>query len=570
MTATQYIGARYVPKFADPTEWDNTKAYESLTIVLHEGNSYTSRQAVPVGADISNETYWAETGNYNAQVETYRKEVLAVESGLNEIKDKISPFNIAKLGAKPNDSSVDVGEFINKAVELGYEYIFIPEGVWYQYSEVELSNTKMIEGCATVIECMSNIDVMFTITGNVADDTEWCRVVNNITFHGNGKCGTAVKCKLWHSLIKNCSFTQFTKVHLDLYKGSNVFNCWLQNCFTKAGGETFKTFPDCDGINLDSDSQVIGCRLWGFRRALVFEELAYGSFVTSCVFFSQYNPNPASAIYCNSSGWNPYPIKVSQCEFDNIPYVVEGGLAVDICNSTFMYNDDDNAKLTVKDFYIIHQTVDNGNHRLINLHDNFINPAFSGSFMLHFTNLDKNNFTTGAVYNNVFPENSYPKHFDASLSPLDSENNIEIKAGAQWVAIAQINGNIAKSEMGYYNEVVLKLYQEVAHNNPPYSEISYGISNDELYVFCGSSLTIEDIALYNEGGVNHKLWIKLPVNSPTNRFLPTSVKTASTYNAGNIMVAPLIPKKAYSEPVGTKVEYTYTNYGSINVNAIGS
>lgn len=75
MAVTQYIGARYVPIFADPAEWDNTKAYEPLTIVLYQGNSYTSAQAVPVGIDISNEEFWKLTGNYNAQIEAYRAEV---------------------------------------------------------------------------------------------------------------------------------------------------------------------------------------------------------------------------------------------------------------------------------------------------------------------------------------------------------------------------------------------------------------------------------------------------------------------------------------------------------------
>lgn len=75
----QYVGARYVPVFADPLEWSDTIGYEPLTVVLHEGNSYTSRQSVPVGIDIDNTTYWAETGNYNAQIEAYRQEVLAYD-----------------------------------------------------------------------------------------------------------------------------------------------------------------------------------------------------------------------------------------------------------------------------------------------------------------------------------------------------------------------------------------------------------------------------------------------------------------------------------------------------------
>ena len=63
-----------MPLFADPIDWDRTKTYEPITIVYHQGNSYTSRQSVPAGVDITDTTYWALTGNYNAQIEQYRKE----------------------------------------------------------------------------------------------------------------------------------------------------------------------------------------------------------------------------------------------------------------------------------------------------------------------------------------------------------------------------------------------------------------------------------------------------------------------------------------------------------------
>lgn len=74
-----YTGMRYVPVFADPAEWSSANSYEPLEIVIHEGNSYTSKTFVPVGIDISNSAYWALTGNYNAQVEQYRQEVLAFD-----------------------------------------------------------------------------------------------------------------------------------------------------------------------------------------------------------------------------------------------------------------------------------------------------------------------------------------------------------------------------------------------------------------------------------------------------------------------------------------------------------
>lgn len=92
MAVTQYIGSRYVPVFADPVEWSSAKEYEPLTIVIHEGNSFTSRQFVPVGIDIDNETYWAETGNYNAQVEQYRNEVSTVSDNLGTLSDTVEDF----------------------------------------------------------------------------------------------------------------------------------------------------------------------------------------------------------------------------------------------------------------------------------------------------------------------------------------------------------------------------------------------------------------------------------------------------------------------------------------------
>lgn len=87
MAATQYIGARYVPLFADPMQWDSTKTYEPLTIVYNGGNSYTSRQYVPAGIQIDDNDYWALTGNYNAQIEQYRAEVARHSGRIKAVED---------------------------------------------------------------------------------------------------------------------------------------------------------------------------------------------------------------------------------------------------------------------------------------------------------------------------------------------------------------------------------------------------------------------------------------------------------------------------------------------------
>lgn len=76
-----YVGYRYVPKIMG--DWDNAQIYEPLSIVQYQGASYTSRQYVPVGVEITNGEYWAVTGNYNAQVEQYRQDVRNLQ---NEVK----------------------------------------------------------------------------------------------------------------------------------------------------------------------------------------------------------------------------------------------------------------------------------------------------------------------------------------------------------------------------------------------------------------------------------------------------------------------------------------------------
>ena len=97
MATTQYIGARYVPLFAEPIEWDKTKQYEPLTIVTNNGASYTSRQFVPAGIEITNDTFWALTGNFNAQVEQYRKEVTAYDGRITAAQtDATNALSLAK------------------------------------------------------------------------------------------------------------------------------------------------------------------------------------------------------------------------------------------------------------------------------------------------------------------------------------------------------------------------------------------------------------------------------------------------------------------------------------------
>lgn len=112
MAVTQYIGARYVPLFADPIEWDSSKTYEPLTIVCSGGNSYTSRQFVPAGIPIDNDSYWALTSNYNAQIEQYRTEVARHDDRISK-----NSADIAKNSTDIAKNAGDIAAEVTRATE---------------------------------------------------------------------------------------------------------------------------------------------------------------------------------------------------------------------------------------------------------------------------------------------------------------------------------------------------------------------------------------------------------------------------------------------------------------------
>lgn len=59
--ANVYVGFRYVPLFCGV--WDNSKGYEVLSVVTHNGGGYTSNKPVPAGIEpgTDNGEYWAYT-----------------------------------------------------------------------------------------------------------------------------------------------------------------------------------------------------------------------------------------------------------------------------------------------------------------------------------------------------------------------------------------------------------------------------------------------------------------------------------------------------------------------------
>ena len=146
----QYVGARYVPLFAEPLEWSDTREYEPLTIVTYQGNSYTSRQYVPTGIEITNSEYWALTGNFNAQVEAYRAEVRAFDDRINANAAAISAntaaisANAAAIAQEKTDRTTNV----MLAFGDSYGVDTISQGpVWCEITANKLQATELHNYC---------------------------------------------------------------------------------------------------------------------------------------------------------------------------------------------------------------------------------------------------------------------------------------------------------------------------------------------------------------------------------------------------------------------------------------
>lgn len=228
-----YTGARYVPLFADPAQWDNTKAYEPLTIVLNEGNSYTSKTFVPVGVDISNEMYWALTGNYNAQVEAYRQEV----KNLKNEYDKLVPIQTAwvtplQFGAV-GDGVADDTTAVQNAIDAGLE----------QGLPVYFSNKRYLCSAPLIIDNGSRL-----YGGFIGDEYSFTSVIINTTttmfklknpstnyginfwglqFNGGNTTAFMDSDHLYWGNIRYCGFLNFNKV----FNSTEFTGCYLTNLY---------------------------------------------------------------------------------------------------------------------------------------------------------------------------------------------------------------------------------------------------------------------------------------------------------------------------------------------------
>lgn len=177
MAVRQYVGARYVPKFYDfngSPEWRSGVAYENLTIVTRNSNSYTSKKVVPsnIGEPENNPEYWVSTGIYNEQVEAYRQLTVSLSERVDDLDEEISDVNerIATTEGNVNTLQSDINAInndLNLLEEENRRFIFVADsyGMRVRPSYVDVIKSNMGLSDSACYD-LSSSGAGFSIPGN--------------------------------------------------------------------------------------------------------------------------------------------------------------------------------------------------------------------------------------------------------------------------------------------------------------------------------------------------------------------------------------------------------------------
>lgn len=303
----QYVGARYVPKIMG--EWNKALQYEALSVVTYMGNSFTSKVPVPANVEINNTDYWVNTGNYNAQVEEYRKEALAAKelanntnSNLQEFKQNQTKTN-TELNNKINLTTSALNELKNvvfdgdtpsviTVAKNGGRFHTINEAITFAKGYCSRNNRVTILICggvykeSIVLTKNPGIDLIGIDMPEIVSDAAYPNGPANI--YGD----TYIEGIFFHSTSKN-GYALHLDGSTDTSYGTtiNVLNCKFTSenqpalgcgC-TRGCNYTFKNceFYGSDGIYVHNEASAnvdkqyfnaIGCKINGSQHAVAIDD----------------------------------------------------------------------------------------------------------------------------------------------------------------------------------------------------------------------------------------------------------------------------------------------------------
>lgn len=163
--ANVYVGFRYVPLFCGV--WDNSKGYEALSVVTHNGGGYTSNKPVPAGIEpgTDNGEYWAYT--YKAG-----GEASAIDWDNVQNKPSTYPTTWEKVDGKPTSYPSTWGEVTGKPENYPTNWASINDKPTTFPPSTHSHSISDINGLSTELEELTNdisglTATLQTVTNNI-------------------------------------------------------------------------------------------------------------------------------------------------------------------------------------------------------------------------------------------------------------------------------------------------------------------------------------------------------------------------------------------------------------------
>lgn len=187
MAVTQYIGARYVPKFYEGSSgsaWDANIVYEPLTIVTWLGSSWTSKKAVPatVGAPNLNPNYWVNTGNFNQQAQQMLQ-------AMAEILENIGTLESAIETASDQIGNIQEDQSCYPATDVKANFLGLYDSFITQIGALACYDGRLytVDGVSAISGTTSRVNTGCIREWNMSDGS--IRSTNNVTTgHANSCC----------------------------------------------------------------------------------------------------------------------------------------------------------------------------------------------------------------------------------------------------------------------------------------------------------------------------------------------------------------------------------------------
>lgn len=360
-----YVGMRYVPLIEG--EWDSTKAYEPLTIVTYQGDSYTSKTFVPAGIPVTNTTYWVLTGNYSAQIAAITEDVNQLKNEMGKvIQGYTTWYNVVELGlVNDGTSTVDNAALMNQWFNddaYNQAVFYFPNGTYAINKTVTVENgaTLLLDPHAEIM-AVATMDVMFqfnNINHASASVTSYDyinkhRFIDGGIFNANNMATICIAMKQCFNVeIANATFHRFT-TGVDLTYGASTSDenaeCLMNNLRFQ---QDLSRITASVGIKVQRDMVITNCFFLNVSSPIIMT--GGGNFVSKVhawlsqdalmdlgAFFTMYNTNSISDVYCDSfkyltKSWNSGEFI---CNMSNIFYLSQGAMGTDyILDSTGYYN----------------------------------------------------------------------------------------------------------------------------------------------------------------------------------------------------------------------------------------